>query len=91
MALTDYYNLHFRKTIHNQQEQKIVRKQKLEFNQKNAMLKMVSLYSKTYKEKGHLRRLIGILDDDDHKIQKNGIDALIDVLKDFFTLSEREN
>ena len=53
----------------------------LEFNKNNALNGLASLYIHTFKEKGHLRRLIALLDDDDHNVQKIGIDALIEISK----------
>lgn len=54
---------------------------KLEFSKEDSLQKLASFYTQTFREKGHLRRLIALLDDDDRNIQQIGVNALTDVLK----------
>lgn len=62
--------------------------QMLEFNKNAALKKLAMFYACTFREKGHLRRLIALLDDDEYNIQQIGIDALIEVSKVLLTHSK---
>jgi hypothetical protein len=57
----------------------------LEFNKKEAMQRLASFYVNTFREKGHIRRLTALLDDEEYEIQQIGIDALTEVLEILLT------
>lgn len=50
-------------------------------DEKEPLQKLADFYTSTFTEKGHLRRLISLLDDDDPNIQQIGVNALTDVVE----------
>jgi hypothetical protein len=54
---------------------------KLEFSKEESLQRLANYHAQTFKEKGHLRRLIALLDDEDYNIQQIGVNALTDILK----------
>lgn len=58
---------------------------KLELNNEDAVQNLANLYARTFMEKGHLRRLIALLDNEDEKVKLIGFNALMDVLKVLLT------
>ncbi len=53
---------------------------KLEFSEEGSLQRLASFYAKTFMERGHMRRLIALLDDDDDKVQKIGVNALTELI-----------
>lgn len=49
-------------------------------NKRDAVKSLANLYAFTFTEKGHLRRLLNLLDDKDYEIQQIGVDSLIKVV-----------
>ncbi len=58
--------------------------QNFESSEKESLQKLANLYVRTFTEKGHLRRLIALLDDDNDDIQQIGINALTKVVEILF-------
>lgn len=58
-------------------------------SEKESLQKLTNFYASTFTEKGHLRRLIALLDDDDYDIQQMGVNALTDVVE--FLLTDSNN
>lgn len=52
-----------------------------ESGEKESLQKLADFYARTFTERGHLRRLIALLDDNSDDIQQIGINALIDVVE----------
>ena len=63
---------------------------KLEFKREESLQGLANFYVRTFREKGHLRRLIALLDDDDGNVQQIGVNALIDVVKVLLTGFDQE-
>ncbi|MGZ7067203.1 MAG: hypothetical protein ACXVHT_02775 [Methanobacterium sp.] len=61
----------------------------LELNKKGATKKLANFYVRTFREKGHVRRLIALLDVEDKYTKEVGIDALMKVLKVLLTPQKR--
>lgn len=55
--------------------------QNLESSEEDSLQKLTDFYVSTFMEKGHLRRLIALLDDHDHKVQQMGFNALIGIVE----------
>ncbi len=55
--------------------------QNFELNEKESLQKLADFYVRTFTERGHLRRLIALLDDDNEDIQRIGINALTNVVE----------
>lgn len=56
----------------------------------DSLRKLAHFYSQTFMEKGHLRKLVALLDDNDYNIQQVGIDALNDVVEFLLTNSNEK-
>lgn len=65
--------------------------QNLEFSKNDSLQRLASFYAITSMEKGHLRRLIALLDDDDTKVRQIGVNALIKVVKKILTNCDDKN
>jgi len=61
---------------------------KLELNKEDAVQNLANLYARTFMEKGHLRRLIALLDNEEDNVRIIGFYALMDVLKVLLTDSK---
>ena len=49
-------------------------------SEKESLQKLAEFYAATFTERGHLRRLIFLLDDEDYEIQQIGFNALVDIM-----------
>jgi len=58
---------------------------KLELNNEDAVQNLANLYARTFMEKGHLRRLIALLNNEDENVGIIGFNALMEVLKVLLT------
>ena len=50
-------------------------------SEKKSLKKLAGFYASTFAEKGHLRRLISLLGDDDYDVQQIGANALIEIVE----------
>jgi hypothetical protein len=56
-------------------------------SEKESVQKLADFYAGTFTERGHLRRLISLLDDDDYDIRQIGVNALIGVIETLLRVS----
>ncbi|MGB9936530.1 MAG: hypothetical protein ACPK7O_02320 [Methanobacterium sp.] len=59
----------------------IIDKSKMKINKGESIESLAKLYSLTFTEKGHLRRLITLLDDKEYEIQQIGVNSLINIVE----------
>ena len=50
-------------------------------SEKESLQKLADFYASTFTERGHLRRLISLLDDEDYDIQQIGVNALTEIVE----------
>lgn len=60
-------------------------------SEKESLQKLADFYASTFTERGHLRRLIFLLGDEDQEVQEIGFNALIDIVEVLLTDSARKN
>lgn len=61
----------------------------VEHTKYDSLNSLTNIYSLTFLEKGHLRRLKALLDDEDYNVQIMGIDALIYAIESLIKLEQR--
>ena len=50
-------------------------------SEKKSLQKLADFYASTFTERGHLRRLVFLLDDEDYEVQQIGFNALMDIVE----------
>lgn len=50
-------------------------------SEKESLQKLADFYTSTFTERGHLRRLVFLLDDEDYEVQQIGFNALMDIVE----------
>lgn len=50
-------------------------------SEKESLQKLAEFYARTFTERGHLRRLTALLDDDDYDVQQIGVNALTEIVE----------
>ena len=58
--------------------------------ERESLQKLAGFYASTFTERGHLRRLIVLLDDEDQEVQQIGFNALTEIIKVLLTDSARK-